>query len=420
MTTPAPSERVAWLTAALRRGLDPLHLVVEDESHLHAGHAGAASGGGHFRALIVSAAFRGQNQVARQRAVYALLGDAMRIDHPRPGAAHAHAGGVGGRIGAGSAAGDRRRRRADTGTGRRLGRGQRRPPALPRLGRRRQTARPVPARRLGARPLVGFRRSRCSPNAFAASRSTCAGTARAAGPTTPTTAWRRTRPTSARSSTRSDSAAAASSVTRSAAGWRWSTPAPPAGPSARSRSSTAGRTSACAAPRMLEALRKLPHTRYASHDDAITRFRLLPAATRADGRGRRARRRHGVIREADGTYSHASTAARSPAPARRICRHICAAARCPILAVRAELSEIVDAAAFQSIAPRSTRAPSSRRSPTRITTSCSTSRPRSPTVHRRTSCGIELPAQRRGRARSAASAPASDVARPCSATCPAS
>ena len=78
MTTPAPSERVAWLTDALRRGLDPLHLVVEDESHLHAGHPGAASGGGHFRALIVSAAFRGQNQVARQRTVYALLGDAMR------------------------------------------------------------------------------------------------------------------------------------------------------------------------------------------------------------------------------------------------------------------------------------------------------------------------------------------------------
>jgi len=78
MTTVAASERVAWLRDALQRGLDPVHLVVEDESHLHVGHAGAASGGGHFRALIVSAAFRGQNQVARQRAVYALLGNAMR------------------------------------------------------------------------------------------------------------------------------------------------------------------------------------------------------------------------------------------------------------------------------------------------------------------------------------------------------
>lgn len=76
--TAASGERVAWLTEALRRGLEPIHLVVEDESHRHAGHAGAAGGGGHFRALIVSAAFRGQTRVARQRTVYALLGEAMR------------------------------------------------------------------------------------------------------------------------------------------------------------------------------------------------------------------------------------------------------------------------------------------------------------------------------------------------------
>jgi BolA protein len=69
--------RARQLEATLRRGLDPIHLTVEDESARHAGHAGAA-GGGHFRVVIVAAAFRGQNQVARQRAVYALLGDAMR------------------------------------------------------------------------------------------------------------------------------------------------------------------------------------------------------------------------------------------------------------------------------------------------------------------------------------------------------
>lgn len=76
--TAAPTDRLEWLREALRRGLEPSHLVVEDESHLHVGHAGAAGGGGHFRALIVSAAFRGQTRVARQRAVYALLGEAMR------------------------------------------------------------------------------------------------------------------------------------------------------------------------------------------------------------------------------------------------------------------------------------------------------------------------------------------------------
>lgn len=69
--------RTRWLADALRAGFDPVHLSVEDESARHAGHPGAA-GGGHFRALIVSAAFRGLSQLARQRAVYALLGDAMR------------------------------------------------------------------------------------------------------------------------------------------------------------------------------------------------------------------------------------------------------------------------------------------------------------------------------------------------------
>jgi BolA protein len=70
--------RVAWIEDALRRGFDPLHLEVIDESAQHAGHAGAAGGGGHFRVLLVSAAFRGQQRLARQRSVYALLGDAMR------------------------------------------------------------------------------------------------------------------------------------------------------------------------------------------------------------------------------------------------------------------------------------------------------------------------------------------------------
>jgi BolA protein len=75
---PVDSDRRRWLEDTLRRGLDPEHLVVEDESARHAGHPGAAGGGGHFRALIVSAAFRGKSQVARQRLVYGLLGDAMR------------------------------------------------------------------------------------------------------------------------------------------------------------------------------------------------------------------------------------------------------------------------------------------------------------------------------------------------------
>jgi len=71
-------DRVAWIETQLRAALAPAHLVIADESAQHAGHAGAASGGGHFRVLIVAEAFRNQSPVARQRAVYAALGDAMR------------------------------------------------------------------------------------------------------------------------------------------------------------------------------------------------------------------------------------------------------------------------------------------------------------------------------------------------------
>lgn len=71
-------DRVSWIETTLRAALAPTHLVVEDESALHAGHAGAAAGGGHFRVLIVSDTFRGQSPVARQHAVYAALGNAMK------------------------------------------------------------------------------------------------------------------------------------------------------------------------------------------------------------------------------------------------------------------------------------------------------------------------------------------------------
>ena len=70
--------RSEWIASVLQEKFHPQHLVVEDESALHAGHAGAASGGGHFRVVIVADAFRGLDRVSRHRAVYAALGDAMR------------------------------------------------------------------------------------------------------------------------------------------------------------------------------------------------------------------------------------------------------------------------------------------------------------------------------------------------------
>ncbi|HEX4896607.1 MAG TPA: BolA family protein [Solimonas sp.] len=72
--------RVARIRAALEEALAPETLVIEDDSAAHAGHAGAASGRGHFNLSIVSAAFRGLSPLARHRAVYAALGALMETD----------------------------------------------------------------------------------------------------------------------------------------------------------------------------------------------------------------------------------------------------------------------------------------------------------------------------------------------------
>lgn len=67
--------------AEIRARLAPLvpqHLEVLDESALHAGHAGARGGGGHYRLTLISPAFSGQNGVARHRMVYQALGDLMQ------------------------------------------------------------------------------------------------------------------------------------------------------------------------------------------------------------------------------------------------------------------------------------------------------------------------------------------------------
>jgi len=58
--------------------LQPESLAIEDESALHAGHAGARSGGGHYRLTIVANCFEGKNTVARHRLIYGALGEMMR------------------------------------------------------------------------------------------------------------------------------------------------------------------------------------------------------------------------------------------------------------------------------------------------------------------------------------------------------
>jgi BolA family transcriptional regulator, general stress-responsive regulator len=62
----------------LRETLAATVVEIEDESALHAGHAGAASGGGHYRVKIVSPLFEGRTQVQRHRMVYNVLSAEMQ------------------------------------------------------------------------------------------------------------------------------------------------------------------------------------------------------------------------------------------------------------------------------------------------------------------------------------------------------
>ena len=62
------------------QSLEPTQLEIEDESHLHAGHAGARSGAGHFALQIRSAAFAGKSLIERHRMVYSAIGDMMQSE----------------------------------------------------------------------------------------------------------------------------------------------------------------------------------------------------------------------------------------------------------------------------------------------------------------------------------------------------
>ncbi len=58
--------------------LDAIHVEVEDESWKHAGHAGAAAGGGHFTLVVVSPKFEGLNPLDRRRLVFGVLQSEMQ------------------------------------------------------------------------------------------------------------------------------------------------------------------------------------------------------------------------------------------------------------------------------------------------------------------------------------------------------
>lgn len=72
--------RLAAIRKALEATFEPIQLEIDDDSHLHAGHAGAKEGKGHFSVRITAEAFSGQSLIKRHRAVYAALGELMETD----------------------------------------------------------------------------------------------------------------------------------------------------------------------------------------------------------------------------------------------------------------------------------------------------------------------------------------------------
>ena len=73
-------DRVALIREALESRFKPTELLIKDQSHLHAGHAGAKDGKGHFDVNIVSEHFAGHTLIQRHRMVYDALTQLLQTD----------------------------------------------------------------------------------------------------------------------------------------------------------------------------------------------------------------------------------------------------------------------------------------------------------------------------------------------------
>jgi len=74
------NDRSKRIEKALADAFSPVKLLVKDQSHLHAGHAGAREGLGNFDVTIVTEQFTGVNRLKRHQMVYAALGELMQSD----------------------------------------------------------------------------------------------------------------------------------------------------------------------------------------------------------------------------------------------------------------------------------------------------------------------------------------------------
>jgi BolA protein len=73
------SSRTERIQARLET-LQPLACQLQDDSAAHAGHAGAASGAGHYSVKLVCKQFEGLNRISRHRLVYDAVGDMMHTE----------------------------------------------------------------------------------------------------------------------------------------------------------------------------------------------------------------------------------------------------------------------------------------------------------------------------------------------------
>lgn len=80
MTDANKTARVEKIRQAIEAALQPSKLEIVDQSHRHAGHAGARDGRGHFDVFLVSEAFQAKLPLARHRLVFAAVGDLMQTD----------------------------------------------------------------------------------------------------------------------------------------------------------------------------------------------------------------------------------------------------------------------------------------------------------------------------------------------------
>ncbi len=79
-TPPSNTERMERIVAALRLTLKTDRIELTDDSHRHAGHAGARDGRGHFLVRVVSDEFEGLRALQRHQLVYRALGSLMQTD----------------------------------------------------------------------------------------------------------------------------------------------------------------------------------------------------------------------------------------------------------------------------------------------------------------------------------------------------